>query len=143
MAVHRLAGAALFCLLAAGVGSPVVHGGVVNEGAPVADEAPLLRIFLKDGRALVSYGEFARLADRVVFSMPVSLADANPQLHLVDISSDRVDWARTIDYAESARSKRYLATRAETDYAALTTDIAQALNDISLTNDPARRLAIV
>jgi hypothetical protein len=36
-----------------------------------------------------------------------------------------------------------VATRAETDYALLTGDIAQALNDVALTEDPARRLTIV
>jgi hypothetical protein len=36
-----------------------------------------------------------------------------------------------------------VATRAETDYAMLTTEIAQALNDVALTTDPAHRLAIV
>ena len=30
-----------------------------------ADDATLLRVFLRDGGSLVSYGEFARVADRV------------------------------------------------------------------------------
>ena len=30
----------------------------------------MFRVFLKDGRSLVSYGEVARVGDRVVFSMP-------------------------------------------------------------------------
>ena len=37
------------------------------------DAATLLRVFLRDGTALVSYGEFARVADRVVFSMPTDV----------------------------------------------------------------------
>ena len=38
--------------------------------APAADEATLLRVFLTDGTSLVSYGEPARVSDRVIFSMP-------------------------------------------------------------------------
>src|SRR5262245_42479247 len=36
-----------------------------------AAEATLFRLFLLDGSVLVSYGEFARVDDKVVFSMPV------------------------------------------------------------------------
>src|SRR5204862_3288281 len=50
---------------------------------------------------------------------------------------------RTERYAASARATRYLQTRAEADYAALSNGIAAALNDVTLTADPARRLAIV
>jgi hypothetical protein len=100
-------------------------------------------VFLKDGTTLVSYGELARVADRVVFSMPTAASADNPQLHLVDISSDRVDWERTLNYAESARATRYIETRAGSDYAALTTGVARALNDVALTSDPAWRLVIV
>src|SRR5437773_12043575 len=44
---------------------------VFAQSAPV-DDAILLRVFLSDGRSLVSYGEPARVAGRVVFSMPSS-----------------------------------------------------------------------
>src|SRR5215510_9137417 len=37
-----------------------------------ADDATLLRVFLKDGSSLVSYGEPARGEDRVVFSIPTA-----------------------------------------------------------------------
>jgi len=47
----------------------------------------------------------------------------------------------TINYADTARASRYLATRAETDYAMLTTEIAQALNDVAQTSDPAAALS--
>jgi hypothetical protein len=144
MTIRRLAGVALLCLSASAVASSGVDANPTgDEAAAVGGEAPLFRIFLKNGATLVSYGEFARVADRVVFSMPVSAAIENPQLHLVDIASERVDWARTVSYAESARAHRYAATRGETDYAALTGEIAQALNDVAKTSDPARRLAIV
>jgi len=107
-----------------------------------ADDATLLRVFLKDGTSLVSYGEPARVDDRVVFSMPTA-ATPNPPLHLVNLSADRVDWDRTNRYASSARATHYLETRAELDYAALSNAMADALNEVTLTTDPARRLAIV
>ena len=88
----------------------------------------------------MSYGELARVADRVVFSMPTSASQDEPQLHLVTLAADRVDWERTTRYADSARATRYIGTRAEQDYAQLTDTVAQALNDVSLTQDPASRL---
>lgn len=109
----------------------------------MADDATLLRVFLKDGTSLVSYGELARVGERVVFSMPTSASPADPRLHLVNIAADHVDWERTDHYADAARAARYLATRADSDYAMLTSEIAQVLNDVSLTADPLERLAIV
>jgi hypothetical protein len=110
--------------------------------AEAADDATLLRVFLKDGTSLVSYGEPARVEGRVIFSMPTASAP-NPPLHLVDIAVDRVDWERTERYAANARANHYIQTRAENDYAALSNTIAAALNDVTLTTDPARRLGIV
>ncbi len=114
-----------------------------QDGQIRADYSPLFRVFLKDGSSLVSYGELARLHDRVVFSMPTSASDDQPRLHLVTLSPDRVDWDRTTRYADSARATRYLATRAEQDYALLTEQVAQALDDVSKTQDAAARLKIV
>lgn len=123
--------------------APARAAGAGEGVGPATHNAPLFRVFLKDGTSLVSYGELARVGDRVVFSMPTSVSDEMPQLQLVDISSDRVDWVRTTNYAESARATRYLETRAESDYALLTAEIAQALNDVALTSEPSKRLAII
>jgi len=106
-------------------------------------EAPLFRVFLKDGGSLVSYGEFARVENQVVFSMPTSTSPDNPSLQLVNISADVVDWPQTDHYSDSTRARRYLATQAEGDYALLTGELAQALNDVALTGDAAERLTIV
>jgi hypothetical protein len=106
-----------------------------------ADAAPMLRIFLKDGGSLVSYGEFARVGDRVVFSMPTSASPEGP-LHLVDIPADQVDWQRTDRYADSARADHYIRTRAEADYAALTNEVAHTLNQVALTTEASGRLEI-
>jgi hypothetical protein len=107
-----------------------------------ADDATLLRVFLRDGTSLVSYGEFARVADRVVFSMPID-STADPPLQLIDIPADRVDWTRTDRYADTARAARYTVTQGESDYTALNNAVSRALNDVAFTSDPARRLAIV
>ena len=71
--------------------------------AEAADEAAMFRVFLKDGGSLVSFGEIARVGERVVFSMPTSVG-ANPSLRLVNIPSSRVDWERTT--ARDYRARR-------------------------------------
>jgi len=111
-------------------------------GAPALDDATLLRVFLTDGTSLVSFGEPARVDDRVIFSMPTETAP-NPPLHLVNLPAARVDWDRTNRYAANARMTHYVQTQAENDYAALSNQVATTLNDIARTPDPAQRLAIV
>jgi len=110
--------------------------------AAAADDPVLLRVFLADGTSLLSYGEPARVGDRVVFSMPTA-AGPNPPLHLVNLPAARVDWDRTNRYTTTAQGKRYLATQADADYAALSNEVAATLNDIASTTDPRARLAIV
>jgi hypothetical protein len=126
----RSGACAVACLLLA------THASAADE------EATMFRVFLKDGGSLSSYGEMARVADRVVFSMPLS-AGPNPPLQLVNLSADRVDWDRTDRYAATARSTHYVATQAEADYAVLSNQVAQTLNDVAFTTDASRRLAIV
>ncbi len=109
--------------------------------ARAGDDATLLRVFLNDGTALISYGEFARIGDQVVFSMPTA-ATPNPPLHLVNLAADRVDWNRTNRYAEAARADHYLETRADLDYAALSNEIAGAMNEVSTSKDNVRRLSM-
>src|SRR5256885_15322891 len=72
-----------------------------------ASAATMFRLFLKDGTALVSYGEYAVVENRVIFSMPIGASESNPTLHLVNIASDNVDWDKTTRYAESARAAHY------------------------------------
>ena len=124
------AAAATLCLLTAELASAQEDG------------ATLLRVFLRDGTALVSYGEFARVADRVVFSMPTA-STPNPPLQLANIPADRVDWERTTRYADAARAARYVDTHAESDYIVINNAIAAALNQVAFTPDLAQRLAVV
>ena len=106
------------------------------------DDAALFRVFLKDGSSLVSYGEVARVGDRVVFSMRAD-STSNAPLQLVDLAADRIDWDRTDRYALSVRAGHYIETQAEIDYAALSNQVAQALNNVVREEDPAKRLATV
>ena len=113
------------------------------ERAPQAIDATLFRIFLRDGSTLVSYGDFARVADRVVFSIPVGgIETATPALHLVSIAESAVDWARTDRYTEATRARHYAETRGEADFNELSDRVARALNDVALTRNAAKRLAL-
>lgn len=110
-------------------------------GPAAASEATLLRLFLPDGAALVSFGEFARVADRVVFSMPVGGTAAEPRLQVVSIPVTAVDWSRTDRYSASARYQHYAATRGEADFEQVTTAAARVLGDIAASTQPAQALA--
>jgi len=87
-----------------------------------AADATLLRLFLRDGTSVVSFGEFARLDDQVVFSMPVGGPADQPRLHIVTLPASEVDWARTERYAAAARYQRYAETRGEDDFQLLSSD---------------------
>jgi hypothetical protein len=115
----------------------------VARSVSAQDEPTEFRVFLKDGTSLVSFGELARVEERVVFSMPTSPSPTDPQLQLINLAAERIDWERTTRYADSVRSARYMATQAEAHYAMLTAEIAQAINDVQLTDDASKRIAIV
>ena len=101
----------------------------------------LFRVFLSDGRVLSSYGEWARLDDRVIFSMPTQLSREPVELQLVTIPSQRVDWPRTESYAESVRAAAYAAARGDADFAAFSSEVAKTLNEVSQISDPSLRLS--
>jgi hypothetical protein len=107
-----------------------------------ADDTPLFRVFLKDGTTIASYGEFARVDDRVVLSLPLGESAGKPNLRLVSVPAGQVDWARTERYRDSVRAARYAATRGEADFTQMTADVADTLNAIARTADPARQLEL-
>lgn len=115
---------------------------VIPARAAAAEDTTLLRVFLTDGTSLVSYGEPAKVGDRIVFSMPTGSGPV-PPLQLVDMPAARVDWDRTSRYAASARATHYIQTQAETDYAALSNEVAKTLNDVTQSKDSAARLQLV
>jgi hypothetical protein len=123
----------------------VVFAAVMAIAAPAfADSATLFRVFLNDGTAVVSYGEYARVGDRLIFSMPIGAIEAGspiePALHVVNLPASSVNWTATTRYADSVRYAHYMETSAESDYAALAGEIASTLNAIVLTRDPKTRL---
>lgn len=126
--VRRLAAGAALVLLA------------VAARAGAEPPAVYYRVFLLDGTSVASYGEFARVADRVVFSMRVGGSDEAPALQLVSLPAAKVNWAATERYADAARAAHYAATRGEAEYAALNDYIAGTLNDIALTHSPVLQL---
>ena len=103
--------------------------------------APLYRVFLADGSALASFGEWARVDDRLVFSMPLAPGAGPGELHLVSLPVQGIDLARTERYADAVRAEHYAATRGEADFAQLSSTVAQTLNQVASLNDPRQRLA--
>ena len=109
--------------------------------AQAADDGLLLRVFLTDGSSLVTYGEFARVGDQVVLSVPVGGTRQEPRLHAVSLAASRVDWEKTDRHAASARYQRYVATRAEADYQQMTEEVASVLSNIAQSTDRPNALA--
>jgi hypothetical protein len=109
--------------------------------ARAADPA-LFYLYLLNGDTLTSYGEFARIDDRVIFSMPVGGSVEDPRLHVVTLPSGMIDWERTERHARSARYQRYVATRGEADFEAVTGEVARVLSQIAATTDPRQALAV-
>jgi hypothetical protein len=127
--IHRVA--ALFCVAA------LLPSAVQAQSAA---SRVLFRVFLTDGRVLSSYGEWSRIEDKVIFSMPTQLTRDPIELHLVTIPARQVDWTRTEQYAESVRAAAYSASRGEADYKVFSADVARVLNDVAKIKDPAARL---
>jgi hypothetical protein len=118
----------------------------IASGAAVpsafAQAAPLLyQVFLVDGTALSSFGEWARVDDRLVFSIPLTVTPDASRLQLVSLPVQRVDLPRTEQYAEAVRAATYVAHRGEADFARLSDEVARALNEIAIIPEPAQRLA--
>jgi len=124
----------------------VIAAGLLLTRAAVAHAQPapetdLYRIFLKAGPAVVSWGDFARIGDRVAFSLPIGDPAKPTTLQLVSLAADVIDWDRTNEYADSVRYRRYAATHGEADYKALTAEMARTLQAIAFSTDAVARLA--
>ena len=143
---RRFSLAVAAALLAIGPGSlaaPQLPAAAQLPAAPPPPAAakPLFRVILNDGTALVSFGEFTRVGDRIVFSMPLD-SPRGDRLQLVNLPASAVDWESTQEYTDATRYAQYVATRAEGDFAVLTGEVAQALSEIALARDPGRRLQL-
>ena len=137
----RSVGVVLVIVSAAAVPAAAGDSAIAQTLAAQTDAA-LYRVFLRDGGALVSYGEFALVGANVVLSIPIGGTESSPVLQLVTIDETKVDWERTNAYAQAARARRYADTRGEQDFAKLTRDVADVLYQAGLVDDPAKRLAL-
>ncbi|HEY3057641.1 MAG TPA: hypothetical protein VGL99_01565, partial [Chloroflexota bacterium] len=115
--------------------SCVVFVWLAATSAVHAADATLFRLFLRDGSSVVSFGEFARLDDQVIFSMPMGGPVDQPRLHVVMLPASEIEWTRTDRYAAAARYQRYAETRGENDFQLLSSDIARVLNEVALSPD--------
>src|SRR5262249_7379544 len=111
---------------------------LVSAASARGASVPLFRLFLTNGTVVSCLGEYARVGDRVVFTTP--LGDSASQL--LSLPSSAVDWPRTEQYSESLRATRYAESRGEADFSGLAGEVAAVLNEIALTNDPARKLQL-
>lgn len=125
--VLRIVAAACLCLAVARV---------------AAADQTLFRLHLTDGTTLLTFGEYARVGDRVIFSMLMGGTAAEPRLQAATLPAQIIDWERTERHANSTRYQQYALTRGEEDFARLSNDIASVLNDVLLTPDRARALTI-
>ncbi len=101
-------------------------------------ELAIYQLFLADGASIATLGEFARVGDRVVFTLPLGPA----RDVLSSLPAERVDWERTNRYTEGVRAARYAATRGEADFAAMSTMVARTLSDIAITPGAAAQLEL-
>ena len=122
----------------------VVFGCLLAATRPAAAGADvtLFRLYLLDGSVLTSYGEFARVEDSVIFSMPVGGRPEEPRIQVTTVKAALIDWPRTERYSASARYQRYAESRGEEDFRILSNEVALALNDIALSANRQQALAL-
>jgi hypothetical protein len=109
------------------VSAPPVAVAATPQLASNVPSPALFRIFLKDGTALASFGEFARVGERVIFSLPLGAG----RDQLASIASGDVDWDRTDRYTDAVRAAHYALTRGDVEYAAMSTHVAGLLTEIA------------
>jgi hypothetical protein len=115
---------------------------LLPRGADAAPAATLFHVFLIDGTDITSYGEYARVGDDVVFSITVGGSGEDPRLQLVTLPARNVDWVRTDRSNDAVRAAHYAATRGDDDFVQLTNEVARVLNEIALSSDRPRALAL-
>ena len=111
------------------------------EQGTAPDPGPIFRVFLTNGTALASYGEYAVVDDRVIFTLVVGDGGLKTQYQLISLPATTVDLPRTLRYRDGVRAARYAGTRGETDYAAMTAEVERSLDELMKIADPKVRLA--
>ena len=97
---------ALFLCVAAANPAHARNQATAVAAPEATPEATLFRVFLLDGTSVVTFGEFARVADQVVLSVPVGGTAQDPRLQAVTLAASRVDWEKTDRHAASTRYQR-------------------------------------
>lgn len=120
----------------------VTLGTARLRAAAAADvPPPIYYVFLTDGSRVAAFGEWARVGDRLVFTVALGETAGEPAMHLASVPVDRVDWPATEQYRDGLRAAHYAATRGDEDFAVLSNDVARLLNDAALATDGAGKLA--
>ena len=114
---------------------------VPSAARAAASDPVLFTLFLTDGTSLVSFGEFARVDDRVVFSLAGG-SSAEPRLQVTTLPASKVDWPRTDRHAASTRYQWYATTRGEEDFQRLSDNVADVLNQVVQNTDRTRALTV-
>ncbi len=120
--------------------------GIVGAAAHVLGQTPtrasLLRVFLKDGHALPSYGQPTQVADRLVFVLPVGDLASHVELQLMSLPVATVDLARTARYADAVLARDYAETRGPAEYSQIAADVNLTLAALEKETDHKRGLAL-
>ena len=114
------------------------HGSERTGSAPALAEPSVFHLFLLDGTAIATLGEFARVGDRVVFTLPIS---ATREI-LGSLPAAHVNWERTNRHTESVRAAQYASSRGDADFAAMSGMVARTLSDITITPGAAAQLEL-
>ncbi len=113
------------------------------QSAPSARPAvDTFRIFLREGRVLSSYGEFAQVDTDLVFVVAQGQKGLVETHDLMTIPVAAVDMARTSAYAVAVRKAEYALNRGEKEYQSFVTDISKAVAALEASDDRDRRLGI-
>jgi len=141
---HNIGVRALFrstvvAVLAVVIGTAPASAQAVISGSPALD---VFRIFLRDGRVMSSYGEFAQVETDLVFVVAQGQKGGVQTHDLITVPVGSVDMERTTAYASALRMAEYAALRGEREYQALIADITRAIAALEASDDKDRRLGI-
>jgi hypothetical protein len=120
----------------------VTFAVVCPAEAQTASAGDTSRVFLTDGRALPTVGDYVIVGDRVVFVLPVGSPGTSVQQQLMSLPLASVDIPRTTQYSEAGHARQYADSRGPADYSEMTAQVTETLAAIEKETDPRKRLAM-
>jgi len=138
-AVRAVLRSTVWAVLVVLTAAATAAGQAAPSGSPALD---VFRIFLRDGRVLSSYGEFAQVDADLVFVVAQGEKGGVQTHDLITVPVAVVDMERTTAYASALRMADYAALRGEREYQALIADITRAVTALKESDDKDRRLGI-